>query len=150
MFDIGFWEMAIVGIVALIVVGPNDLPKMFRAVGKYVGQAKGMARQFQNAMNQAARDSELSEVKASLDGVKTGLKTATDPLGQATKSARNYAKTVMEDFDPMSEEASQKRAETVQAEQAAAAQRAAAQAEVPHFEDSAEPAAAEASPDRKD
>ena len=51
MFDIGWSELMIIGVVALIVVGPKDLPMMFRKVGNFVGKARGMARDFQSAMN---------------------------------------------------------------------------------------------------
>ena len=49
MFDIGWTELMVVGIVALIVVGPKDLPGMFRTLGRFTGKAKGMARDFQSA-----------------------------------------------------------------------------------------------------
>ncbi|MDE0112845.1 MAG: Sec-independent protein translocase protein TatB, partial [Albidovulum sp.] len=52
MFDIGWSELLIIGIVALIVVGPKDLPGMFRALGRFTGKMRGMAREFQRAMNQ--------------------------------------------------------------------------------------------------
>ncbi len=54
MFDLGWTELLVIGIVALIVVGPKDLPGMFRTVGNFVGKAKRMARDFSQAMNDAA------------------------------------------------------------------------------------------------
>ena len=57
MLDLGWTELLLIGIVALIVVGPKDLPGMFQAVGKFVGKAKGMAREFSRAMNDAADQS---------------------------------------------------------------------------------------------
>ena len=53
MFDIGWSEMLVVGVVALIVVGPKDLPKMFHTLGEMTGKARGMAREFQRAMDAA-------------------------------------------------------------------------------------------------
>ena len=64
MFNIGMPEMAVIGVVALIVVGPKDLPQMFRKVGQFVGKARGMARDFQRAMEQAADDSGVGGVAA--------------------------------------------------------------------------------------
>ncbi|SOH93475.1 sec-independent protein translocase protein TatB [Monaibacterium marinum] len=128
MFDIGIYEMMLVGVVALIVVGPDDLPKMFRTVGQYVGKARGMARQFQSAMNDAARQTELQDVKKAMDGVKA----ATNPLNTATKSARDYAKTIMTDIDPA---APQTPDPTAARRDAAAAANAASAAGFPHFED---------------
>ena len=61
MFDLGWMELLIIGVVALIVVGPKDLPMMFRTVGVFVGKAKRMAREFQVTMNAAASESGLKE-----------------------------------------------------------------------------------------
>ena len=54
MFGMGWSEMVLIGIVALIVIGPKDLPKMFRALGEFTGKARGMAREFSRAMEAAA------------------------------------------------------------------------------------------------
>ena len=54
MFDVGWSELLVIGIVALIVVGPRDLPGMFRALGRFTAKARGMAREFQRAMEAAA------------------------------------------------------------------------------------------------
>lgn len=67
MFDIGMAEMVVIGVVALIVVGPKDLPMMFRKVGQFVGKARGMARDFQNAMNDAADQSGMKDLKKTFD-----------------------------------------------------------------------------------
>ncbi len=57
MFDIGWTELLVIGIVALIVVGPKDLPLMFHALGQFTAKARGMAREFQRAMEDAAEGS---------------------------------------------------------------------------------------------
>jgi len=75
-------ELLIVGALALIVIGPKDLPGMMRSVGKFVGQARGMARQFQRSMDDAAREvdlAEFKEAKAMLDK-KADTKGLTDTL----------------------------------------------------------------------
>ncbi len=77
MFDLGMMEILVVGMVALIVVGPKDLPGLFRTVGNFVGKMKGMAREFQRSMDAAAKDAGVDEA---MDGVKSaasGLKKAT-------------------------------------------------------------------------
>ena len=71
MFDIGMWEMLVVGIVALIVVGPKDLPKMFRTLGMVTGRLKAMAREFQTTMNAAASE-------AGFDDMAKDIRKATD------------------------------------------------------------------------
>ncbi|WP_417601408.1 Sec-independent protein translocase protein TatB [Pararhodobacter oceanensis] len=72
MLDIGMSEMLIVGVVALIVVGPKDLPKMFHTVGEVVGKARGMAREFQSAMNAAAKEAGVGDLSKDLRNLKSG------------------------------------------------------------------------------
>lgn len=68
MFDLGWSELLIIGVVALVVVGPKDLPKMFRTLGQLVGKARAMAREFQRAMESAADDAGVSDLtKAARD-----------------------------------------------------------------------------------
>ena len=76
MFDLGFFEFLIVFIVALIILGPRDFANSFRSVGKWVGKARGMARDFQRAMNDAADDSGLRETASSLNSI---ARTASNP-----------------------------------------------------------------------
>ena len=94
MFDLGWTELLVIGIVALIVVGPKDLPMLFRNVGRFVGKAKGMAREFSGAMNQAAEESGVKDVAS-------GLKAATNPLNTAMDGVKDAAKSF--NFDPDSE-----------------------------------------------
>lgn len=93
MFDIGMAEMIVIGVVALIVVGPKDLPQMFRQVGQFVGKARGMARDFQRAMEQAADGTGVNEIAADLKKA-TSMKNL--GLDDATKSFQNYQKS----FEP--------------------------------------------------
>ncbi len=75
MFDIGWTELLVVGVVALIVVGPEDLPKMFRTLGRFTGRAKGLAREFTSAMNDAADSTGIKDIKNDLNDMtsKKGL-----------------------------------------------------------------------------
>jgi len=66
MFGLGWSEMMVVGVVALIVIGPKDLPQLFRTVGEFTGKAKGMAREFSKAMNDAANDAGVNDISKSL------------------------------------------------------------------------------------
>jgi sec-independent protein translocase protein TatB len=99
MLDLGWTELLVIGIVALIVVGPKDLPVLFRNVGKFVGKAKGMAREFSSAMNQAADDVGVKDIQKS-------LKSASNPVGAAMDGIKDAARDVtssLTDLDPDSE-----------------------------------------------
>ena len=63
MFDVGWTEMLVIGALALIVVGPRDLPQLLRTVGQTVGKIKRMAREFQRSMEDAAREADLGDLK---------------------------------------------------------------------------------------
>ncbi|NNE53868.1 MAG: twin-arginine translocase subunit TatB [Sulfitobacter sp.] len=99
MFDLGWAELLVIGIVALIVVGPKDLPVLFRRVGQFVGKAKGMAREFSSAMNDAADQSGMREVSSSIN---KSLKAATNPVGTAMDEVKS-ATSSLTDIDPESE-----------------------------------------------
>ncbi len=96
MFDLGWTELLLIGIVALIVVGPKDLPVLFRTLGQFVGKAKGMAREFSRAMNDAADESGMRDVAS---GLNKSLKTATNPIGSAMDGVKSAASSLT-DIDP--------------------------------------------------
>ncbi|MFK7835050.1 MAG: Sec-independent protein translocase protein TatB [Sulfitobacter sp.] len=123
MFDLGWAELLVIGIVALIVVGPKDLPVLFRRVGEFVGKAKGMAREFSTAMNDAADQSGVREMSSTLN---SSLKAATNPVGTAMNEVKSAASSLA-DLDPDSETAklAAKRAEDTKKIQAATARAAA-------------------------
>ncbi len=63
MFDIGWSELLVIGIVALVVIGPKDLPKVLRALGTMMSKVRGMAAEFQGQFQDAMRDAELADLK---------------------------------------------------------------------------------------
>jgi sec-independent protein translocase protein TatB len=63
MFDIGWWELLIIAVIAIVVVGPKDLPKLMSKVGKWTAQARSMAREFQKSFEEMAREAELDELR---------------------------------------------------------------------------------------
>jgi sec-independent protein translocase protein TatB len=63
MFDVAPTEMLVVAIVALLVIGPKDLPKALRFVGKWVGKARGMARHFRSGIDTMMRETELADME---------------------------------------------------------------------------------------
>jgi sec-independent protein translocase protein TatB len=85
MFDIGWGEFFLIGVVALIVVGPKELPGLFRTVGQWTGKARAMAREFQRSLEQAANESGMNEVSQSLKSLE-GVN-----LRSPAQTARNLA-----------------------------------------------------------
>lgn len=91
MFDIGWSELLLIGVVALIVVGPKELPRMLRTVGQYVGRAKSVAREFQRSMDDAAREMDVQELRdaqrqlTDLKSMKVGDLSGIGDIGGAAK-----------------------------------------------------------------
>ena len=63
MFDIGYSELLLIAVVALVVIGPKDLPNVMRTVGHWVGKARGMARHFRSGIDTMMREAELEEME---------------------------------------------------------------------------------------
>lgn len=93
MFGMGGSELLLTAIVALIVVGPKDLPLLFRRVGEFTGKARAMAREFSRAMNDAADEAGVRDAQKA-------LKSATDPLGSASDSLKEAFAYDPKDFTP--------------------------------------------------
>jgi sec-independent protein translocase protein TatB len=70
MFDISWSEFAIIAVVALIAIGPKELPGVLRTVGQWMGKARKMAAEFQSQFQEAMREAEMADLKKSFDEVK--------------------------------------------------------------------------------
>jgi sec-independent protein translocase protein TatB len=97
MFDLGWTELLVIGVVALIVVGPKDLPVLFRNAGQFIGKIRGMAREFTSAMNDAADESGVKGMAADLRKMSNPM----DAVRDAAKSATDFTKDL--NLDPKSE-----------------------------------------------
>ena len=80
---LGWGEMVVVGLVALIVVGPKELPVMFRTVGRFAGKARGMAREFSRAMEDAADEAGVKDIAGDLKNLSNPKKYGLDKVKEA-------------------------------------------------------------------
>lgn len=71
MTDLSWTHLLILMVVALVVVGPKDLPKIMRTLGRWTGQIRAMAEQFRRNFDDMARESELQELRAQVDALKS-------------------------------------------------------------------------------
>ncbi len=81
--DIGFAELLLIGIIALIVVGPEDLPQMFRQIGRFTAKIKAMGREFSRAMEQAAADTGINDVAKDLKSATSAKAMGLDKVKEA-------------------------------------------------------------------
>jgi sec-independent protein translocase protein TatB len=70
MFDIGWSEIAVIAVVALVAIGPKELPGVLRMVGQWMGKARKMAAEFQGQFQEAMREAEMADLKKSFDEVR--------------------------------------------------------------------------------
>jgi sec-independent protein translocase protein TatB len=70
MFDIGWSELVVIAVVALIAIGPKELPSVLRTLGQWMGKARRMAAEFQGQFNEAMREAEMADLKKSFDEVR--------------------------------------------------------------------------------
>ena len=94
MFDISWSHLLAIAVVALLVIGPKDLPRVLRALGRWAGKARAIAREFQSSIDQMIRESELDEVRKEVEQVATTdvaheIQQSVDPKGEFQASLQS-------------------------------------------------------------
>ena len=92
MFDLSWGEVMVIGAVALIVIGPKDLPKALRTLGNMTAKVRGMAAEFQSQFNDAMREAELDEIRKQVESVSQSvpsLNTSFNPIETARDEIRS-------------------------------------------------------------
>ncbi|HKY88022.1 MAG TPA: Sec-independent protein translocase protein TatB [Pseudorhodoplanes sp.] len=89
MFDIGWGELVVIGIVALIAIGPKELPGVLRSVGQWVGKLKSMASDFQGQFQEAMREAEVADLKKQFDEASSAATNFTSGFDNPLESAKN-------------------------------------------------------------
>ncbi|NVO13753.1 MAG: twin-arginine translocase subunit TatB [Rhodoplanes sp.] len=89
MFDIGWSELLLIGVVALIAIGPKELPGVLRAVGQWTGKIRRMAAEFQGQFQEALREAEMADLKKHVDDLNDAARSFTnfDPMAEQPKPA---------------------------------------------------------------
>jgi sec-independent protein translocase protein TatB len=101
MFGLGWGEVVVIGIVALIAIGPKELPTVLRTLGQWMGKVRRMANEFQGQFNEALREAEFADLKKHADDITSSVNEFSnlDPLGDVQKDVeREFA-----NVDPMAE-----------------------------------------------
>lgn len=91
--SLGFNEIIILGILALLVVGPKDLPLLFRKLGRWTAKLRGMAQEFRTGFDELARQAELDELKREVDSLRrtTSLQDIRTELSKPFGTLEDYA-----------------------------------------------------------
>lgn len=91
--SLGFNEIIILGILALVVVGPKDLPLLFRKLGRWTAKLRGMANEFRSGFDELARQAELDELKREVDALRrtTSLREISSELTKPLPTLEDYA-----------------------------------------------------------
>ena len=97
MFDISWTEFLLIGIVALVFIGPKELPAVMRTLGQYTRKIRGMAAEFQNQFQEAMREAEVADLKKQVDDMAHDIKSY-DPLKSAREDVENIGKDLDKDF----------------------------------------------------
>ncbi len=99
MFDIGWSEMAVIALIALIVIGPKELPNAMRAMAKWTRKARSLAREFQSGIDDLVREADLDEARKTFDATKTfdidkAVEDTIDPTGSLREEAEELEDTM--------------------------------------------------------
>lgn len=81
--SLGFQEIVLLAVLALVVVGPKDLPLMLRKVGRWTARLRGMAQEFRHGFDELARQAELDELKREVDALRRGTADFQNEIGRA-------------------------------------------------------------------
>ncbi|HEY8574569.1 Sec-independent protein translocase protein TatB [Phenylobacterium sp.] len=98
--EIGATELLVIAIVALIVVGPKDLPVMLRKFGQFMGKLRGMAAEFRSSFDEMARQTELDDLRKEVEAMRRGLNADPLQINQAAQEIESSLADVGVNFGP--------------------------------------------------
>jgi sec-independent protein translocase protein TatB len=98
MFDISWTEFLLIGVVALIVIGPKELPAVLRTLGQYTRKVRSMAADFQGQFQEAMREAEMADLKQQVEDIATDIKQY-DPLKDVRADVEAAGKDIQASLD---------------------------------------------------
>ncbi|WP_300301620.1 Sec-independent protein translocase protein TatB [Ferrovibrio sp.] len=101
MFDIAWSELGVIAVVALVVIGPKDLPKVLRTVGQWTAKARSMAREFQSGLDDMVREADLDDLRKAAKqvsdfSIENEVKKTFDPDGSLEKQFAEHNQAIMD------------------------------------------------------
>jgi sec-independent protein translocase protein TatB len=105
MFDISWTEFLLIGVVALIVIGPKELPGVLRTLGQWTRKVRSMAADFQNQFHEAMREAEMADLKKQVDDLAQDF-THLDPLKSVRENVESIGNDLKKSLDPAPEQSS--------------------------------------------
>ncbi|EPM7857323.1 MULTISPECIES: Sec-independent protein translocase protein TatB [Vibrio] len=127
MFDIGFWELVLISVVGLVVLGPERLPHAIRSVSRFIGAAKSMANSVKDELSHELKVQELQEnlrkaEQMGMDDLSPELKSSVEELKKAAQSVnRPYAKNIDSEAEPVKTEPAAEKVEKAEESKVTAA-----------------------------
>ena len=86
MFDLGWSKLLILAVIAIVVVGPKELPALLRTIGQFVAQLRRHAAEFRSQFDEAMRETQLDQIKEDLGAIKSDTESSLRNLGQSIDS----------------------------------------------------------------
>jgi sec-independent protein translocase protein TatB len=107
MFDITSSKLLLLGIVALLVIGPKDFPVLLRTIGKYMGIIRGHAKEFRAQFDEAMRETELDQLKKEVEKIAHETETSMNDAGRSVEASIDEARRTIDTSvpDPMAHDA---------------------------------------------
>jgi sec-independent protein translocase protein TatB len=119
MFDISWTEFLLIGVVALIVIGPKELPTVMRSLGQWTRKVRSMAADFQNQFHEAMREAEMTDLKKQVDDMASDIKNY-DPLKDVRENVASIG-ALGKDFEKSLDSAGEQKPLELKPETSAAA-----------------------------
>ncbi|MCZ4282628.1 Sec-independent protein translocase protein TatB [Kiloniella laminariae] len=105
MFDIGWSEMMIIAVLALLIMGPKELPETLRTVSKWVKKAKGLAREFQSGVDDVIREADLQDARKALEGTNSAsIRKTVEDVIDPTRSLSKVQREVKDAADSLDDD----------------------------------------------